>query len=124
MLPGQNYTFEVTGEFLVDRLNIYFGIHIRSISGTIITGQRYPEVGKFIEQVRAGEKFDLAFEFKMILLPGVYFISGGVWSNEEPSCLHRILDAAMFRIASIQKKEFFGYVNASSAPARLEITQK
>jgi len=121
LLPGQNYTFEVTGKFLVDRWNIYFGIHIRSISGTIITGQRYPEVGKFIEQVRAGEKFNLAFEFKMILLPGVYFVSGGVWSNEEPSCLHRILDAVMFRIVSIQKKESFGYVNASSAPARLEI---
>lgn len=121
LLPGQNYTFEVAGEFLIDRWNIYFGIHIRSISGTIITGQRYPEVGKFIDQVRAGEKFNLAFEFNMILLPGVYFIGGGVWSSEEPNCLHRILDAAMFRIASLQKKESFGYVNASSAPARLEI---
>lgn len=122
LLHGQNYTFEMTGEFLLDRSNIYFGVHIRSISGTIITGQRYPEGGNFIEKVQAGDKFKLTFEFKMILLPGVYFVGGGVWSSHQPSCLHRMLDAMMFRVDVSQKATSFGYVNASSASACLEIT--
>jgi lipopolysaccharide transport system ATP-binding protein len=122
LVPGQDYTFEMTGEFLAAHLNIYFGMHIRSISGTIITGQRYPEGGNFIEKVQADDKFKLTFGFKMILRPDVYFVGGGVWSSQDTSCLHRILDAAMFRVDASQKTFSFGYVNAASAPAHLEIT--
>jgi lipopolysaccharide transport system ATP-binding protein len=93
LLPGQNYQFEVVGEFLADRRNIYFGMHIRSISGTVVTGQRYPEKGRLIERVRAGDSFRIRYGFHMILLPGVYFVGGGVWSSDEPNCLHRIIDA-------------------------------
>jgi lipopolysaccharide transport system ATP-binding protein len=121
LLPGQNYQFEVVGEFLADRRNIYFGIHIRSISGTIVTGQRYPETGSLIEQVRAGDSFRITYGFRMILLPGVYFIGGGVWSSDEPNCLHRIIDASMFRIMGNQKSSSFGYVDASCMKPRLNI---
>ena len=121
LLPGQNYQFEVAGKFLADRRNIYFGIHIRSISGTIVTGQRYPEKGSLIEQVGAGESFRIMYGFHMILLPGVYFVGGGVWSSDEPNCLHRIIDASMFRIMGNQKPSSFGYVDASCMEPRLSI---
>jgi lipopolysaccharide transport system ATP-binding protein len=42
---GGEYQFVVTGRFLADIQRVYFGIHIRSISGAVITGQRYPEIG-------------------------------------------------------------------------------
>jgi lipopolysaccharide transport system ATP-binding protein len=119
--PGENYLFEVSGRFVSDSDKVYFGIHIRSISGMAITGQRYPEQGSFIDHVRAGESFRITYGFRMILLPGVYFVGGGVWSYNEPNCLHRILDALMFRVASYQKAMSFGYVDASFTHPLLEI---
>ncbi len=118
---GQNYQFEVSGRFTSDSDNIYFGIHIRTVSGVIVTGQRYPEEGKFIKRVHNGENFRITYGFKMILLPGAYFIGGGVWSNYEPNCLHRIMDALMFRVAPDPKSKSFGYVDASSNEPFLEI---
>lgn len=118
---GKNYRFVVSGQFLSDSHNVYFGIHIRSISGTVITGQQYPEEGNFIELVRAGQSFRITYDFKMILLPGAYFVGGGVWSSNEPNCLHRILDALMFRIMPDQKMKSFGYVDASLTGPHLEI---
>jgi lipopolysaccharide transport system ATP-binding protein len=105
---GKDYRFEVSGQFLSDSDKVYFGIHIRSISGVVITGQRYPDEGKFIEWVRAGQSFCVSFKFRMILVPGVYFVGGGVWSLNEPNCLHRILDALMFRIVPGQKSNSLG----------------
>lgn len=119
--PNENYRFEVSGHFLGDSDKVYFGIHIRSVSGMSITGQRFPEQGKFIERVKAGENFRITYSFKMILLPGTYFVGGGVWSYNEPQCLHRIVDALMFRVLPNQKTTSFGYVDAASTQALLEI---
>src|SRR5688572_6885995 len=99
LYPGQECQIEVCGRFLSANDRVYFGVHIRSISGIAVTGQRYPKNGKFLERVvRAGENFCITYGFKMTLVPGVYFAGGGIWSLNEPSCLHRILDAWMFRV--------------------------
>jgi lipopolysaccharide transport system ATP-binding protein len=119
--PGQEYKFEVSGQFLADVEKVYFGIHIRSISGTSLTGQRYPEEGRFIERVKSGEKFCITYGFKMVLLPNVYFVGCGIWSANDPNCLHRILDALMFRIMPDRNSGALGYVNASSREPHLEI---
>lgn len=119
--PGDTYQFEVSGRFLADSEGVYFGIHIRTVSGVIITGQRYPEVGNIVGRVRAGESFRINYEFNMNLLPGAYFVGGGVWSNHEPTCLHRVMDALMFRVSPIQKVISFGYVDSSSREPVLEI---
>lgn len=124
LIPGHDYQFRVGGKFLSDNDKIYFGIHIRSISGAIITGQRYPDEGKFLERmVRAGESFRIIYRFKMTLVPGAYFVGGGVWSLNEPSCLHRILDALMFRVAPTQRSNALGFVDASTAEPVLLIDQ-
>jgi lipopolysaccharide transport system ATP-binding protein len=120
--PGEDYSFEVSGQFLSDNDKVYFGIHIRSVSGMTLTGQRYPEVGDFIDRVHGGESFRITYGFRMILLPGAYFVGGGVWSYNEPNCLHRILDALMFRVTSSQKPISFGYVDAAFTQPLLEIT--
>lgn len=121
--PGQEFQIEVCGRFLSDNDKIYFGLHIRSISGTVITGQRHPEHGKYLGQVvHAGEQFRITYTFKMMLVPGTYFVGGGVWSLNEPGCLHRILDALMFRVSSPLKMNTLGYVDASITEPVLEIT--
>ena len=51
------------------------------------------------------------FTFKMDLLPGVYFVGGGIWTSQEPNCAHRILDASMFRVVPLKSANSFGYVD-------------
>lgn len=125
LYPGQDYQIEVCGQFVSASDRIYFGIHIRSISGVSITGQRYPENGKVLDRiVHAGEKFCITYGFKMTLVPGVYFVGGGVWSLNEPSCLHRILDALMFRVMPTQNSYALGVVDTSSIKPSLVISSQ
>jgi lipopolysaccharide transport system ATP-binding protein len=118
---GREYRFEVSGRFLSDTDRVFFGIHIRSISGTVITGQRHPEEGKFLERVQAGQRFRINYGFKLTLLPGIYFVGGGIWSASEPSCLHRILDALMFRVVYDRKMNSLGLVDTSSNEPFFEV---
>jgi lipopolysaccharide transport system ATP-binding protein len=125
LYPGQECQVEICGRFLSSNDRVYFGIHIRSISGVAITGQRFPENGKFLERVvRAGEHFCITYGFKMTLVPGVYFVGGGVWSLNEPSCLHRIMDALMFRIMPAQDSYALGMVDTSSMKPSLVFTRQ
>lgn len=118
---GGIYQFLVSGRFLANFDGVFFGIHIKSISGVEITGQRYPEEGSYVEHIVAGKTFKISFVFRMDLLPGVYFVGGGIWSSQEPNCLHRILDALMFRVILNAKQKSFGYVDSSAGEPSLEI---
>jgi lipopolysaccharide transport system ATP-binding protein len=125
LYPGQECQIEVCGRFLSANDRVYFGVHIRSISGIAVTGQRYPENGKFLERVvRAGENFCITYGFKMTLVPGVYFAGGGIWSLNEPSCLHRILDAWMFRVMPTQDSHALGVVDTSSMKPSIVFTSQ
>lgn len=117
----ESYEFVVSGHFMADAGAAYFGLHIRSISGVVITGQRHPEEGKYVENLQKGQSFRISFSFNMDLLPGTYFVGGGVWSNDEPNCLHRIMDAIMFRVMPVKKQKSFGYVDVSADEPHLEI---
>ena len=121
LLPGEEYKVRFSGRFSENRNRVFFGVNFRSISGVVVTGQRYPEDGKYIQETIAENEFSITFSFKMVLLPGTYFVSGGVWASEEPHCLHRILDALMIRVLPERSSSSFGYVNASSVQPHLEI---
>lgn len=122
--PENIYCFEMAGRFMADFAGVFFALHIRTISGIVITGQRYPEEGSYVEHIAAGESFKIDFKFRMNLLPDVYFVGGGVWSSQEPNCAHRILDALMFRVTPNEKLKSFGYVDAMASTPTLERTAK
>jgi lipopolysaccharide transport system ATP-binding protein len=119
----QDYQFEVSGRFLQDVENVYFGLYIRTLKGARLTGQRYPKDGTLVERVKAGENFRVTYGFKMVMLPGTYFVSVGVWSTNEPNCLHRIMDAMMFRILPEKNILSTGYFDASSMDPVLELSE-
>jgi lipopolysaccharide transport system ATP-binding protein len=119
---GKEYSLEVSGHFLSDRERVYIGIHIRTISGLAVTGQRYPDEGQYIEQVQAGSHFRVRYHFNMLLAPGLYFSGGGIWAISEPICMHRIIDATMFRVIAYQKTNFLAYVDISSVKPIFEIS--
>lgn len=113
---GSVYRFVIRGEFVQPLERVYFGIHIRSVSGAVITGQRFPDEGKTTDLVRAGSRFVVSFEFNVALLPDTYFVGGGVWAAH-PECAHRILDATMFRVVPHGVSRSFGYCDLAAGPA-------
>lgn len=121
---GKTYQIEVAGHFMESFDATYWGMHIRNVSGAVITGQRFPEDGSYFEPVAGGSDFAVRFSFQMNLLPGVYFVGGGVWSNHEPSCAHRIMDAIMFRVVPGGKLNSFGYVDLMASAPQAEIGRK
>lgn len=112
---GEDYHFDISGRFSKHLAGVYFGIHIKSASGAVITGQRFPQEGRLCENVTAGQTFKVRFSFRMNLLPGVYFVGSGIWSVAEPNCVHRIIDALMFRVCPNESNNSFGYVDLLSA---------
>lgn len=120
--PGADYQFVLSGSFERDCDSIYFGMHVRTISGLEVTGQRYPQEPHIIEGALAGEQFKLRFSYRMSLMPGVYFAGCGVWSHYEPNNLHRIIDAIMFRVSSLKESHSFGYCDLMTAQPELELS--
>ena len=116
LISEEVYTIEIVGRFHKTLSDVYFGTHIKTISGVEISGQRYPADGRFVDQVSSGA-FKIRYSFRMSLMPGVYFVGGGIWSAHEPNCAHRIIDAIMFRVSPSENQVSFGYVNlATQAP--------
>ncbi len=117
---GMRYSILMRGEFLSMLEQLHFGIHVRSISGAVISGQRFPEQGVALELVENGKKFEVCFHFNLSLLPGAYFVGGGVWARGA-DCAHRVLDALMFRVLPKGKQFAFGYCDLSSGDACVTI---
>lgn len=120
---GGVYQFEMQGRFLTDFDRIFVALHVRNVSGTVITGQRTPGEGRYFENLRAGSTFVARFSFNLTVLPGVYFVGGGIWSAGEPSCAHRILDALMFRVAPAEAPISFGYVDMMSEQPFMKLSE-
>jgi lipopolysaccharide transport system ATP-binding protein len=119
--PMQRYRIVMTGTIFGFFDRVYFGIHFRSVSGAVISGQRYPEEGVYVENPERGKKFRVDFWFDMNLFPGSYFIGGGVWSPVDGVCAHRIMDASMFRVQSKGVLNSFGYCDLVAAPAEFSM---
>jgi len=118
---GGEYDIVMRGVITENVSRIFFAMHVRTVSGVVITGQRFPEEGKYFECEGAERAFRITFSFQMVMLPGVYFVGGGVWSETEPTLCHRILDAIMFRLVSDQGARSFGYMDASIDEPALEL---
>lgn len=121
LIPGREYIFEIRGTFLEDRELVYVGFHIRAANGTELTGRVYPRWGKYLERVQAGQSFRLAHRIKMNLAPAVYFCGGGIWSANEPVCMHKVVDAAMFRVLPKLQNDSFGHVDLSVGEPEFEL---
>jgi len=120
--PGGSYRIVLSGRFDADATRVHFGVHVRSVEGLVVTGQRHPATGVSLPHVAAGRRFRVEFHFRLDLLPGSYFLGGGVWSAEEPHCRHRILDLTMIRIPESGPSRSFGTFDARSGEARVDFT--
>lgn len=99
--------FQLRFEYRADKSlnNLRCGCHIADPSGRRYTGQIFPGAeqgsGAVIPLVEPGQQWQIVFRFRHGLLPGIYFVGGGVWSDDdERHYLHRVVDMAAFRIVA------------------------
>jgi len=103
LLMGRRYRYEYTAAFSVDARTVGFGIWFRTVSGLGLGGgQTIFSPALTTKFVSAGSVIRVAYEFDNILLPGVYFISCGIFGTpkDERIVMHRAIDATAFRVAS------------------------
>lgn len=118
---GRDYQIVVAGAILSNLSQAHFGVHIRTVSGIVVTGQRHPEIGAFLDALRAGRSFEILYGFRMTLDPGAYFVGAGVWADAGSKCTHRVLDAVMFRVLRPTSISSFGYSDISNCEPRLSL---
>jgi lipopolysaccharide transport system ATP-binding protein len=123
LLAGIEYNFEFCVTFLEEREAIYLVFGIRSTQGMTMTSYVYPDNGQYIYGVKIGQKYRLIYRLKMNLTPNTYFSGGGVWSTTEPVCMHRIVDAIMFRVLPKTGKRVLGYVDLAVGEPEFEIVE-
>ena len=99
--------------------DLRFACHIANPSGARICGQAFPSIHGHHPATQGGESFSIRFYFQGGLLPGVYFIGGGITSRHETAFLHRVIDLKALRVMEDQERQSFGLCNMRASHAEL-----
>ena len=127
LLPGRTYTYAYDVAFDEDAFEVRFGMMLRMVSGVELGGQSSHPPRRGIEHVDADSVARVRFSFQTLLQPGVYFLNAGVLGVRDgvQMYLHRLLDAAVFRIDPERPGIVTGAVDLSTgAPASVAIERK
>lgn len=90
--------------------------NIANQTGVRVTGQMHAG-----PSCSAGDCFSMTFHFSAGLLPGLYFIGGGIWQNGKPQdYLHRVVDACALRVTSNDPVSGFGMCDLSAGAPTLQ----
>jgi lipopolysaccharide transport system ATP-binding protein len=117
----RRYLYRYDVEFDRDVEFVTFGMMVRSISGIELFGMASHPYGSAIPLVAAGSVLSVEFGLVASMLPGTYFLNagcGGCIDGEGESFMHRILDAAMFRVElPATDRRLSGFFDISDEPA-------
>jgi len=113
LTSGESYCFCYTVIFTEAVFNVRFGSLIKTTSGVELGGISSATRGMGESYIKAGAVVQVSFRFRCLLLPGVYFLNAGCGSivNGEERFLHRVIDAAMFRVMPEEKDARTGIVD-------------
>lgn len=121
LVAGRRYIYTYDVLFDADVTHVHFGMMVKSLSGVELFGMSSHPHGEAIERVSAGQRIHVEFTLRAAMLPGVYFLNAGCsgWASDEGEVfLHRILDAAMFRIELPRtNRRLAGFFDISEEPA-------
>ncbi len=107
--------FHYTAEQAFEGLQ--FACNLANHTGLRITGQQHSQPQSCV----AGEQFRLTFHFHGGLLPGLYFIGGGIWRSDDPELfLHRLVDACTLRVTADSPPTSFGLCDLSAMAPLME----
>jgi lipopolysaccharide transport system ATP-binding protein len=119
LVRGRTYRYEYTVRFTRSASNVRFGMLIKTVSGVELGGGvSAAGVGDSIAIVEAGAVYRVAFRFRCALNPGVYFLNAGFVGDIDGTegYLHRLVDAAMFRVLPETKSLSSGTVDFGCVP--------
>jgi lipopolysaccharide transport system ATP-binding protein len=99
---GERYYYSYKVAFDDAAYAVRFGMRIRTKTGIELGGASTSIPGEEIPYVEAGTTLHIRFAFTCLLLPGTYFLNCGCSGvqDDERVVLHRIADAAMFKVLS------------------------
>jgi len=103
LISGKTYYYTYIVNFTKNANNIRFGMLIKTTSGVELGGAVSANSTKdSVACIKMNSNYRIKFRFRCALNSGVYFINSGVVGDEddEEKYLHRLLDAAMFRVHS------------------------
>lgn len=109
------YTYEV--QFDISARGVRFGMLIKTISGYELGGITSHPAGEGVS-VEGGTIHSQQFRFRCNLLPGTYFLNAGItclMPDKGEEYIHRILDAAMFKVVPENRLIGSGTVDFSPA---------
>lgn len=97
---GGAYEIRCRVTFAETASGVSFGTLIRTVAGTELAGGSTAAAGRALAEVHAGEAWQVRHAFRCRLLPGTYFVNAGVSAEtgSERRFLHRLVDAAMFKV--------------------------
>lgn len=97
---GEEYIYVYEAQFNVSARGVRFGMMIKTVSGYELGGLTSHPAGGGIS-VEECTTLTQQFRFRCNLLPGAYFLNAGVtciMPDKGEEYLHRVLDAAMFKV--------------------------
>ncbi len=114
LIRGKEYFYIYTVHFNRSASNVRFGMLIKTVSGVALGGgvsANWP--GESIVYVPSGTIYRVIFRFRCILNTGVYFLNAGTMGdvNGAETYLHRLIDAAMFRVINAAENLSNGIVD-------------
>ena len=115
---------EASADLEADLEGVSCSCHIASLTGQRLTGQRYPQAGRFMEPIAAGTTWHVSYSFQGGLWPGIYFLGAGILSTTERgrSFLHRVVDISALRILDDPGTAVIGSCNLQLEPPTLHVT--
>lgn len=99
---GRRYRLLYDAQFSQPAERVIFGFQIKTVSGLALGGANSLDVKPAqLAHAAAGAVARIEFEFECRCMPGVYLMDVGIMGSQgdQTHFLHRILDAAIFRVA-------------------------
>ncbi len=124
---GATYSYRYEVHFDTAAFGVRFGMLVKTLSGFELAGQVSRPWGQGIDCVVAGSVASLRFSLHVLLIPGAYFLNAGVLglTAEGEQYLHRVVDAAMFRVEPDPHSLTTGQVDLSATRvAEVEVAEQ
>jgi lipopolysaccharide transport system ATP-binding protein len=119
MRLGGEYVAEFRAEFERDAEGVILGIQLRNAAGVTLAGFLSRDGTEGLS-ARRGEKLTMRIPFRMLLLPGRYFVTAGIRSRLEEQSMHKLVDAIAIEVVSEAVNVHQGYCALATTPAIIE----
>lgn len=127
LVARNEYIYCYIVEFFQEAHLVRFGMSIKTLTGLELAGGCYPGLGEKIPVVEADTRAEVRWRFRCLFAPDTYVTNAAILGavNDNDSYLHRIIDAAMFKVQPYPKQIASCFVDVlSDGPVEVELLSK